>query len=244
MKPILFNTDMVRAILDNRKSATRRPVKPQEYIDFDGKAHEFSGVQCGNFFVRADKQNVKMAIPKPYHPGDILYVRETWYYETHMEDFKDEADLPSGRYSHRYIFKADFPDYPVNVGVGHHGWRPSIHMPKEAARLFLRVTGVRAERLQNMTQEDAKREGFLETQDPESKFTSSPLLMFAGVWKKCYAAPRPVKENGIITHYESYPWEEIRETRTYKGLPWEVYGNPWVWAIEFERITKEEACHA
>ena len=133
MKPIIFSTEMVRAILDGRKTQTRRVIKPQPESMKDGK------------------------LPKcPYQPGDILWVRETWYYEEHMHELTaGDPDLPSGRYKHRYICKASDPDYPV----GNKGWRPSIHMPREAARLFLLVKAVRVERLQEITEEDVLAEG-------------------------------------------------------------------------------------
>lgn len=96
----------------------------------------------------------------PYKVDDILYVRETWYYEEHMHEITaGKPDLPYGLYSHRFVFKASNPDYPVDIGVGKNGWSPSIHMPKVAARIFLKVTGVRAERLQNLSIGDADREG-------------------------------------------------------------------------------------
>lgn len=132
-----------------------------------------------------------------------------------------------------YVFKADTPKFsensPWDKGLR---WRPSIHMPKEAARLFGRVTGLKAQRVQDITDEEARREGCADRAD------------FRRVWNGCYAKPRPVKgEDGEIDHYESWPWEDIRETRTHKGKPWHVIGNPWVWVIEFERITKEGAEH-
>ena len=77
IKPILFNTEMVRAILDERKTVTRRVVKPQNAMDADGKFHSFGRVE-GNLFVWADKPNIKTAIKPPCRPGDTLYVRETW----------------------------------------------------------------------------------------------------------------------------------------------------------------------
>lgn len=146
--PILFNTDMVRAILDERKGETRRIVKgfiPDDaiwgYTAFTPNGY----ISCRGTF--ADGYGEKF-FKLPCEPGDILYVRETWFYESHMEDVTaGDPDLPSGRYLHRYIYKADSPDYPVNVGYGATGWHPSIHMPKEAARIWLKVKNVRVERL-------------------------------------------------------------------------------------------------
>lgn len=114
MKPILFNTEMVRAILEDRKTVTRRIVKP----------------------------------PALYSIDDILYVRETW---------GDYSECTPGGVGY-YLYRADYPD-----GAKHYDfdgykcdlprWRPSVHMPKEAARLFLRVTDVRVERLQDIDED-------------------------------------------------------------------------------------------
>lgn len=153
MKPILFNTEMVRAIQDGRKTVTRRPIKPQpRAIYHDGKLYKERG-KC--FVVVEDNRGGLARISLQYQPGEILYVRET---------FCGWA-LPYGEI--RYTYKATDPngnkaptgpEYDDEWEV--RPWRPSIHMPKEAARIFLRVTGVRPEQLRDMTEESAKAEGF------------------------------------------------------------------------------------
>ena len=211
MKPILFNTKMVRAILDGRKTVTRRAVKPQpeaRLVPVEKDCYIYRGIPCGldgmtNF--------------APYRSGDILYVRETW------------ANLlyPDGHT--RYVYKAT-DTYPFGEKmVLQFRWHPSIHMPREAARISLQVTDVRVQRVQDITEEDARKEGCKDRED------------FHRVWNDCYAKPRPVKVKGVIHHYESYPWEDIQETRTYRGNPWYVIGNPCVFVNEFERIGKKEA---
>jgi hypothetical protein len=127
-KPILFNTQMVRAILDGRKTCTRRIVKPQPTAHY--------GVQC---------------IKPPYQPGDILYVRETWSLRFDGEKYFYKADKNTSREEKRLL---DYNDVK---------WRPSIHMPKEAARIWLKVTNVRVERLQEITEAQTEEEGFLFT---------------------------------------------------------------------------------
>jgi hypothetical protein len=129
MKPILFNTQMVQAILAGDKTQTRRVVKPQPP---DEVAALFGSFSYG--------KPVFQRTPK-YQVGDILWVRETWceWFDT-------------------YGYKADNCDY------GNSKWRPSIHMPREAARLFLLVTDVRAERLCDISYEDIAAEGIT---DPE-----------------------------------------------------------------------------
>lgn len=139
VKPILFNTEMVRAILESRKTVTRRVVKPQPAGD--GSAPEPLKTRPGYWNSWGDDNVYR----QPYQPGDILWVRETW--------------SPVNVRPRRYIYKADV-DRSIGEGVGLPlCWHPSIHMPREAARVFLRVTGVRVERLQKITYDEAIREG-------------------------------------------------------------------------------------
>lgn len=225
VKPILFNTEMVQAILDGRKTATRRAVKPQFALDADGKEHAFGGVG-GNMFIWTDKPNIKTVIHPPYRPGDILYVRETWTQLWYVDqDGYTHYDQPM------YYYAADgVPDITLMDADGFEcddqriRWHPSIHMPKEAARLFLRVTDVRVERLKNITDKQAGREGIREfwigmgesgyAVSADSKtFYDGPIGAFAHLWNSC---ARP-------SDLPLYGWE----------------ANPWVWVIEFERISKE-----
>ena len=133
MKPILFNTEMVRAILDDRKTVTRRVVKD---IPLDAKC-VFVCDDYATFRWQVKAKNANIVFDKakdvapPYRPGDILYVRETWGYDKNM-----------------WIYRADFSDEDLEKIACITKWHPSIHMPREAARIFLRVTDVRVERLQ------------------------------------------------------------------------------------------------
>ena len=122
-------------------------------------------------------------------------------------------------------------------------------MPKEAARIFLKVKAVRVERLHDITEEQARAEGVgdpYDYQPPEwyeahkELAHSAEIAAYAGLWNRLYAKPMPVRENGKVVRYESYPWENIKETRTYRGKPWLVIGNPWLWVIEFERTERPE----
>ena len=160
MKPILFNTDMVRAILAGRKTVTRRVVKPQPKSHI---AYACMGNGCGkwgypgkdawkywdddSFRLPDDisKDELKMHWTPPCNTGDILYVRETWY--------KDPT---------RYMYKANYSDTEKFFRDGKEvqiKWHPSIHMPKDAARLFLRVTDVCVERLQDIDDAGVVSEG-------------------------------------------------------------------------------------
>lgn len=150
--PILFNTDMVRAILSGRKTVTRRLVKPQPRksmihklgycVDGDkediGK-YGFGSLECGG--------HVRYVKP-PCQPGDILYVRETW--NTKCKHCESECTAPcSAPY---YVYKADYP-YTEDK------WRPSIHMPKEAARIWLKVADIQPEQLHDINDNEVKAEG-------------------------------------------------------------------------------------
>lgn len=197
MEPILFNTEMVRAILEGRKTVTRRVVKPQppatSVVRKRGCAWDWS------FWSDCDMGHL---MKRPYYPGDILWVRETW------------AKDPFGD---GYI-------YPTEVGGAGQKWHPSIHMPKEAARLFLRVTDVRAERLQDITPEQARSEGC----DGRCNCPSS-------------GAPGSlscVERDFSIEKFESV-WDSTIKPTNLHRYGWDA--NPWVWAIEFERVSKDEA---
>lgn len=210
IKPILFNTEMVRAILDGRKTCTRRLVKPQPKsklcYTFAGSdsdtwgypnrtAHEIWGEE---FKLPNDitEEELSKRWNPPYHTDDTLYVRETW------------CGLPVNEAGHMrghtiYYYKADGELRPK----GWRGtWHPSIHMPKEAARIWLKVTDVRVERLQDMTDDDAEAEGCFD-------YTSTALGFF-DVWDST------IKKSDL----NCYGWD----------------ANPWVWVIEFERCEKPE----
>ena len=139
MKPILFNTAMVRAILDGRKTVTRRVVKARN-TEIICKP-KWSKEPCWFGVIKIiNEKKVATAdkILPPYNPGDILYVRETWCSAYDGEAYFYFADKCTQREQAKLL---DYDDVR---------WRPSIHMPKEAARIFLRVTNVRVERLQDI----------------------------------------------------------------------------------------------
>lgn len=152
MKPILFNTDMVRAILDNRKTVTRRVVKPQPPEGFI-QAQDVSGAwffndKLGDNDMMAWWPSYEKGIAPPYRSSDILYVRETWAHPS-------KAEIAAGASPDAYLYKAD-----ELQPAAWDKWRPSIHMPREAARIFLRVTNVRAEQLYAITGKQSRSEGF------------------------------------------------------------------------------------
>lgn len=162
-KPILFNTEMVKALLDGRKTVTRRHLKgdAREHIQIDV---DNSVIGVYDMFEGTVRPVLDYA---PYRTGDILYVRETW---AEVPDLFGEFPQP--------IYKADIKDDHDYDLLGEVKWRPSIHMPKEASRIFLRVTAVSVERLQNITEEQAAKEGCI---GPET--SDLPVLhAFVDLW--------------------------------------------------------------
>ena len=136
-KPIIFSTEMVRAILAGRKTTTRRVIKPQPVAGVRKSPFVKSGLEDGH----------GREIKPRYYPGDVLWVRETWAPCATIDSWLDDVNL--------YIYKADFQDKEVSWK-----WKPSIHMPREAARIFLKVKEVSVERLIDISDSDVVNEGF------------------------------------------------------------------------------------
>lgn len=201
VKPILFNTQMVKAILEGRKTVTRRVIKPQP----DGPMYRKSPFDLSGFFVT----HCGSVYMPPYQPGDILYVRETWQFFPCFDCVKSMCDTTPLTYEDSdsvtegcWIYKADY----IESDQKRVCWHPSIHMPKEAARIFLRVKDVRVERLQDITEAGKTAEG-----------------MHAG-WQ----------------HYNFYElWDSTIKPADRTSYGWEA--NPWVWVVQFERISRKEA---
>lgn len=187
--PILFNTEMVRANLDGRKSCTRRLVKgfvPDDaiwgYTAFTPKGY----ISCRGTF--ADGYGEKF-FKLPYQPGDILYVRETvWQKTGHYLDVDGETKAVWCN-EFKYVATDEKPETGWN-----YSWvkRPSIHMPKEAARIWLKVTDVRVERLQEITPDVIKNEGIiLDPKECVGKFdyTSELYFLFQRLWNSTIKKP-------------------------------------------------------
>ena len=147
MKQILFNTENVKALLEGRKTVTRRVVRPQPPA---GVTRMEQGAAPGRW--RSPGEHVWVEIRAPYQPGDILWVRETWNCLPIPEPLRGTSKT--------YWYRADGAEQRDK-------WRSPYHMPREAARIFLRVTGVRVERLRDMTLADVLMEGIKETDEYE-----------------------------------------------------------------------------
>lgn len=223
IKPILFNTEMVQAIMDGRKSCTRRVVKPQweecphckyvhnEYI-YDEMAENVYCARCG-YPLEPERRS-------PYQPEDILYVRETWErFECRNCEGDERGNCPKElKKSVLYKTCGCYMYRATDEISGDAKWHPSIHMPKEAARIWLKVTNVRVERLQDITEDGAKAEGAIDNRgfihSPENEYDRiyTAREHFIGIWD------RTIKKSDL----DSYGWN----------------ANPWVFVIEFERCEK------
>lgn len=212
MKQILFNTEMVRAILDGRKTCTRRVIKPQPYgkctypLGFVTDSTEKKEVGCFGFGIDEYGGSIQYAKPS-YQPGDILYVRETW------------KNAPNGYYYYEDWQRDDIADVTK--------WKPSIHMPKEAARIWLKVTDMRVERLQDITPKDAENEG-----------VGNLFYEDIGYSEKNYGTEVD-PEYGIAKEQFSWLWDSTIKKSDLDRYGWDA--NPWVWVIEFERCEKPES---
>lgn len=219
MKPILFNTEMTKAILDGKKTVTRRVVKYEK-----GFARNIEKVIKGKcaFGVGLFDFVSRMRVSKipPYKIGDVLWVRETWgiggFNDDNMEMFITyRADDSTSRIK---LSEAKYDNYYSGITGSESDWRPSIHMPKEAARIFLKVTDVMVERLQDTTEEQAIAEG-VKAYGQNNCSGTSARIAFAELW-----------DSTLPPNKNKFKCAE-NEWRT----------NPWVWVIEFERIEKGDA---
>lgn len=199
--PILFKTEMVQALLAGRKTCTRRLVK-----FLPGKNPQWTGYIKDGLMLYNGKNEpcIRKAL---YQPGDILYVRETWH--------KYTKRVGNGEFCHL----AEFYGYKASIANSEDAnepWHPSIHMPKEAARIWLKVTDVRVERLQEITEDGAKEEGANckngKNVGLEEKMRRTAIERFAEIWNST------IKKSAL----DRYGWD----------------ANPYVWVIEFERYEK------
>jgi hypothetical protein len=218
VKGILFNTDMVRAILDGRKTQTRRlnglseiNKNPDDWV-FQGTSIHLEPKLCFVAMFRNKETHQWITVKSPYLPSpyEVLYVRETWL-----------------KYKEKYYYKADDKHKDLDALLGGKSffkWRPSVHMPREAARIFLRVTDVQVERAQDITEEDARAEG-IQSYWAEPHRDVSPFI----------GAAKEIGADLCFTRREAFRqlWDSLYAA---KGYDWDV--NPWVWKYTFERTEK------
>jgi hypothetical protein len=217
-RPILFSGPMVRAILEGRKTQTRRVLKPSAYLRRynDERRLNLSGAQLLDAEAHAARVNIGQGLPSPYGaPGDTLWVRETW-----CRKITSDGEFFGGYHyaaDGEEVFAADGDGYleVTKRGEFRSPWRPSIHMPRDASRLSLRIKSVRVERLQEISEEDAQAEGL-----------SGPMI--------------DAEMDAIVNQIGLAPSKAFRalwESLNAKSHPWA--SNPWVWVVEFERVAQE-----
>ena len=201
VKPILFNGEMVRAILEGRKTMTRRVVKPQPTFDFPTLTMQGVGDDEGLWKLSPLDKPVRC----PYGvPGDLLWVRETWATTEQAGVHPSDAEM---------LYRATDPDWETWDGWR---WSPSIFMPRWASRLKLRITSIRVERVQDITEEDARAEGApISHQGDRPHFSRHPV-------------PNDTHRLGFV-----HIWDSINAGR---GFGWDA--NPWVWVVGFERVSQ------
>jgi len=207
MKPILFKPDMVSAILTGNKTQTRRIVKisDEELGELNYEAITIGRDSQLGWIVWVGRKIVKRLKPK-YEVGDILWVREIWQWEG---ETKYTDAIPIGN----FWYKTDFEE-----GEGPSRWKPSIHMPKIACRLFLEVTDIRVEKLQNISEDGCKAEGI------ESNTFINGMEKITAY--KIYGSKNSWDESPIVSYWSL--WESINGPGSWES-------NPFVWVIKFKR---------
>lgn len=237
-KSIIFSGPMVRAILDGRKTQTRRPIiKIKKW----GKVREFGlsstrgyAWQCRDQQGRLhDLTTDRLLALGPWQVGNRLWVRETWaakawsQHECSKVGCADAATHPTWiEYGERIraIYRASY-SYPKDSGP----WTPSVQMPRWASRITLEVAGVRVERLQDISEDDVAAEGVSFHVSPEGK----PLLRVTGNHPPSDYYRRGDRPLQFIRAHFASLWDSINGKRH----PWS--SNPWVWVIEFGRMFDE-----
>lgn len=229
MKPILFNTPMVRAIRNNEKTETRRLITLPDGMTGSPVGEAGSPHNPLGFMYPG-------GIKRPrYLPGDVLYVRETWQY-AYDADGNDQMIEGSGRYLYAADDCAPFNDWVMPDGTHRDTmpWRPSIHMPKKAARTFILVADVKVERLHEITVEGIRNEGIrLKPREEECKCA----------WEEpgCRQEPCGNRDAYLPSMYISKfatLWDSTIKDDRYLLDSWQA--NPWVWVYKFEQCAKPE----
>jgi len=215
-KPIFFNTKMIQAILDGRKIMTRRTVKniPEgtHRVEQIGESlfEAHWGIHGNSMFLDGATE-----IKCPYQPGDRLWVRETWQcikYDSMDGDLSYGVEFKDGTRKH-FEFDDNERFHQFGKYAFKEGWQQSIHMPKEAARIWLEVTNVRVERLQEILCNDMRREGCIPTTVTGGQYQQ---------WHRDYWIPL---------------WDSTIKKQNISRYGWTA--NPWVWVIEFERMKED-----
>lgn len=224
-KPILMNAPMVRALISGRKTQTRRIMKPQ-LPDF------VTSILCYPSNKRdwwpphphTSEPWLKYERTCPYgRPGDLLWVRETW---------AEVGNLDPGylvyRATYPHCLPAELENVPADIRDAGERWRPSIHMPRWASRLTLRITDVRVHRLQEISENDALAEGL-------KALSKDGLLIKYGI-PDCDGLPGEDDHGWHWQDWHPNSRTAFRRLWTLINGPGAWDANPWVWAISFDVI--------
>lgn len=222
-KPILFSTPMVQAILRGEKTQTRRILKEEMPVinQFNWPDINFKNIYENIWKVYSGTQGFNPSFKCHYKIGDILWVRETWQHTKCLNiNFEDE--------NYGFVYKADgqpWEDYEEWT------WKPSIFMPKEACRIFLKLTNIRIERLNDINESDAIAEGI--ERWTEERMKSKPTH-YKVYFQNCKPEDLCSYTSDPVDSYETL-WQKINGEKS-----WEE--NPFVWVYEFERTDASFAC--
>ncbi|MGZ5077010.1 MAG: hypothetical protein ACXV9R_10340 [Methylobacter sp.] len=215
-RQIFFRAPMVRAILDGRKTQTRRVVKPQPRESIAGNlVGEWLGRKLFGLLMPKVQDIV---IHCPYgQSGDRLWVRETW----------NHSNFPFGPYEENcdVFYRADYFDDPLGTDLERsedgirRTWKSPIHMPRSASRITLEITGVRVERLQDISEADAIAEG-----------CNATLYIDDGLGNRVPPKGNTIRDSyPSARHWYASTWDDINGPGSWSA-------NPWVWVIEFKRV--------
>lgn len=224
---ILFKGAMVKAILSGAKTQTRRIVSLQGRLGYP--VGEITSANAEGFKAGLLEFSWKCPFGKI---GDHLWVKETFAYTD--SSFNVEPG---------YVYRATDPDWSSLEGFK---WTPSIFMPRRARRITMEITGIRVQKLSDINGQDSIAEG-IEPYTVDGittfkdyctgRYNRSARASYESLWNSIHSKPKPIYgKDKKITHYVSYPWVNVQETREHRGKPWHVHGNPLVWALEFKRV--------
>ena len=214
MKPIIMNVDEVRGVLSGLKTMKRVPIKNQDGIHPRWNTIGWLGWEDGHDY----------KLRQPYQPGDVLWVRETF-----------------ARHTKGITYKADSDRRKIEILKGF--WEPPLHMPREAARLFLLVKDVRVERVQDISENDAIREGIMHT-DFGMNWDMGKMSIDGGkTFHEIEPIHYPGYHSGVVVSPD-YCFSTARRAfanlwdarNAKRGYGWD--SNPWTWVIEFEECDK------
>lgn len=233
-RSILFSAPMVRALLEGRKTQTRRIL--------DASCKNPPACNLYGTLTARDENDQLYRWPRTYSVGDFLYVREAWHAARSLDD-TPPREIPRDAEIEHAATARSYAEIGLKGKL-----RPSMFMPRWASRLTLIVTDVRVERLQEITNEDCIAEG-IPVHPNENAPRVGPVqnasahrhglishygAEYRQLWDSLNAKPRPrYGDDGKVTHYESFPWGGESGTETYRGKPHHIHANPWVAAYTF-----------